>query len=261
MAQRAEAQYNSRLREVAKNVRSLIGGVLSKDLANINAVVNALRTYADVLDPWARSVASYMLADVSRRNYKMWKQNAVELGEALRHELETAPTGRVLAAMMRENVSLIKSLPLHAAERVHQMAMERLVSSERSLTMIDDILAQGSVTESRARMIARTEVSRANAMLLQARAEYTGSEGYIWRTVGDHDVRESHKRLDGKYIRWDSPPTTDKLVGHAGCLPNCRCTAEPVLPGETIEEVKGLGRQTKPHARGAVNAAKRRKFS
>lgn len=221
------------------------------------ALERALRAYAEMLGPWAQSVASVMLADVNRRNYKLWKTNAEEMSKSIKLELQTAPTGRALARLMTEQVKLIRSIPATAAERVHEMAMERLSTSERSKTMVSEILELGQITERRAKMIARTEVARANANLTQARAEYTGSEGYIWRTAGDHDVRESHKEMDGKYVRWDTPPTTDKLVGHAGTLPNCRCTAEPVLPGETIAEVRGLGRQRKPHARGAVNQMKK----
>ncbi|MDR8377773.1 phage head morphogenesis protein, partial [Acinetobacter baumannii] len=54
--------------------------------------------------------------------------------------------------------------------------------------------------------------------------------GYIWRTSEDGDVRPSHKAMNGKFVAWNSPPTLDNLKGHAGCLPNCRCYTEPVIP-------------------------------
>lgn len=218
-------------------------------------LIRALKQYAELLDPWARAAAAKMIADVNRRNYDLFKQNAYDMGHAIREELANANTGMELRRLMQENVALIKSIPLKAAERVHELSMERLVNSIRSKEMVTEIMSIGGVTERRAKLIARTEVSRANASLLEARSVDIGSEGYIWRTVGDHDVRESHKRLDGKYIRWDSPPTTDGMVGHAGCTPNCRCTAEPVLPGESIAYVKSLGRGPR-HAVGMKNAIK-----
>lgn len=91
-------------------------------------------------------------------------------------------------------------------------------------------MATGRVTRSRANTIARTEVSRASCVFTQARAENLGSEGYIWRTSEDGDVRPSHKAMNGKFVAWNSPPTLDNLKGHAGCLPNCRCYTEPVIP-------------------------------
>lgn len=79
-------------------------------------------------------------------------------------------------------------------------------------------------------VIARTEVARTSSVLTQARAEHAGSTGYIWRTARDGDVRPSHKAMNGRFVRWGEPPTLDNLRGHAGCLPNCRCYADPVIP-------------------------------
>ena len=176
-----------------------------------------------------------MLADVNRRDLTMWRANSAAMSKALREELLTAPTGTTMRSMLHEQVDLITSLPKEAAERVHEMAQKTLVTGQRSKTLIKDILETGDVTEARARCIARTEVSRAAAKLTQARAEYAGSEGYIWRTVHDMDVRPSHKEMDGKYVRWSQEPLlSDGTRTHAGCIYNCRCVAEPILAGESI---------------------------
>jgi SPP1 gp7 family putative phage head morphogenesis protein len=88
-----------------------------------------------------------------------------------------------------------------------------------------------NVTESRAMLIARTEVAKANASINEARALSVGSEGYIWRTAGDADVRESHAEMDGQYVAWSDPPTlSDGTTTHAGAIYNCRCYSESVLP-------------------------------
>ena len=55
--------------------------------------------------------------------------------------------------------------------------------------------------------------------------------GYIWRTSEDDRVRESHARMDGKFVPDAHPPTLDNLTGHAGdrsTVFNCRCTQERV---------------------------------
>ena len=50
---------------------------------------------------------------------------------------------------------------------------------------------------------------------------------YIWRTLGDNNVRASHAANNGKLFAWDSPPDT----GHPGEDYNCRCIAEPYVAG------------------------------
>jgi len=198
----------------------------------VNTLVRALTSYADVIEPWANAVAGFMVADVARRDAAMWKKHSREMGVSLRSEVNTAPTGDILRQLQAQQVKLIKSLPLAAAERVHTLAMEATIASRRASEVAKDILATESVSEAKARLIARTEVSRAASNLVEARATYAGSDGYIWRTSGDSDVRDSHREMEGKYVRWSSPPTLDNMKGHAGTLPNCRCFAEPVFPDE-----------------------------
>lgn len=195
-------------------------------------IVRALESYAELIMPWARSVANFMIADVSRRNVKAWQEHGREMGRALRAEIMHAPTGMVYEALMDENVRLIKSLPLEAAQRVHMLVTEQRIGGRRFEETAKMILDSGKVSASRATLIARTESSRAAVSLTQARAMYAGSEGYIWRTVHDADVRPEHQKMDGKYVRWDNPPKTDPGLApyHAGCGPNCRCYPDPVLP-------------------------------
>jgi SPP1 gp7 family putative phage head morphogenesis protein len=154
------------------------------------------------------------------------------MSAGVRSEIETAPTGAYYSQLMLDQVTLIKSIPLEAAKRVHSITTAGLSSGKRAEDMIGDILAQGATSASRARLIARTEVARAASTFTHARARYAGSEGYIWRTSGDGDVRPTHKAMNGKFVRWDDPPKTDKSLVpyHAGCGPNCRCYPDPVLP-------------------------------
>lgn len=192
--------------------------------------MQALKDYAKLIQPWARSVSASMLADVVRRDKRMWKAAGEELSAGVRAKLDSTPVAAIFNQLQEDQVKLITSLPLKAAERVHKVAQEALSTSRRAEDIAKDILDTGHVTKSRAMAIARTEVSRVASNFVQARSEHVGSEGYIWRTSKDFAVRDSHLEMEGKYVRWDSPPTLDNLTGHAGCIPNCRCFAEPVFP-------------------------------
>jgi SPP1 gp7 family putative phage head morphogenesis protein len=229
----AESGYVARLRAVAKQVGMIVRGMAPDgSTESAHAIVTALQGYAKLIEPWAASVSKVMVADVAMRDKSMWRQRNAEIGRELSLEISKAPTGAILSKLQQEQVKLITSLPLDAAERVHLLSQEALVSSARAKEIAAQIYATGEITESRAKLIARTEVARVSSNLVQARSQYAGSDGYVWRTSEDADVRESHSRMEGVYVRWSVPPKLDNMIGHAGTLPNCRCFAEPIFPDQ-----------------------------
>lgn len=231
---KAEAQYARALRGVAKQVGQITRGFSRDPIAASSTIQATLERYADVLKPWAKVTAERVLADVARRDEAVWAKLARDMGRTLRKEIETAPTGKLLQDLLDEQVTLITSLPLEAAQRVHKLTVGGMTSATRKDDIAREILLTGSVTESRANLIARTEVGRTASGLTEARALHVGSEGYIWRTSGDSDVRKEHKKLNGKFFRWDTPPVAgpNNMRYHAGQGPNCRCYPEPVIPEE-----------------------------
>lgn len=64
-------------------------------------------------------------------------------------------------------------------------------------------------------------------LINQLRQEDLEIERYIWRSQDDAKVRNSHAAYDDRVFRWDDPPEG----GHPGEAHNCRCYAEPVVPG------------------------------
>jgi SPP1 gp7 family putative phage head morphogenesis protein len=191
----------------------------------------ALNGYATTLEPWAKAVASRFVWDVSRRNEDAWVALSKTMGSELRKEIYEAPIGQVMQKLMYDQVGLIKSLPTEAALRVQQLAVGSLEFSSRGEDIIKMIMQTGHVTRNRAIMIARTETSRASSVLTEARALHVGSEGYTWETAGDENVRESHKKMQGRLIMWNAPPEVEPgKFYHAGCIYNCRCFADPIIP-------------------------------
>lgn len=230
-ARKAEAQYARQLRKLAKHIGDLVTGMWTPgDVGVAEQISEALHRYARVIEPWAHSVANRMLADVAARDRKAWKTVSAEMGHRLRHEIDTAPTGALMKQRLAEQVSLITSLPTDAAARVHKLTLEGITNGARASQIATEIMRSSDVSRARANLIARTEVSRTATALVEARAAHVGSKGYVWRTAHDSDVRESHRRMEGKFVAWDDPPTLDGMRGHAGALPNCRCHPEPVIP-------------------------------
>jgi len=218
-------EYSRALRKVAAHVGELVRAFPDPSDPRL---AEALLKYSEALDGWARVVAQKMLAAVAHRDIKAWREITKGMSLALRNEIENAPTGQAMRGLMADQVHLIKSLPLDAAQRVHNLVIQGQ-GSTRAAEIAKEIMRTSEVTKSRATLIALTETSRAATAMTQARAEHIGSEGYVWRTAKDSHVRESHKRMQGRFVRWDSPPTLDNMTGHAGCLPRCRCYPEVVI--------------------------------
>lgn len=229
-ARKLENSYGARLRKIASHIGDLVRGFPVGTQESASLIGAALRRYAELLDPWARATGERMVAEIAAADKAGWRRLSAIMGRALHREIDEAPTGAVTRAALDRQVTLIKSLPLEAAERVHRLTLEGISQGRRADEIAKDIMATGQVTRSRATLIARTEVARTATELTKARAEHVGSVEFIWRTAGDSDVRASHRALNGKVFRWDDPPECDP--GHRalpGGIWNCRCFAEVVL--------------------------------
>lgn len=229
----AAKRYGVSLRKIARHIGELARDVDPDDPQTMSTFDDIMNRYARLLLPWARTQASAMLAQVDARDKAVWYEHAKQMGQAVREEINRAPTGRVFKESMARQVDLITSLPTDAAQRVHKLAINGLASGMRADEVSEAIMATGQVTKSRANLIARTEVGRASTEFSRARAKSAGSVEYIWRTVGDARVRDTHVDMEGTVHSWDNPPAPEgKEKYHPGCFPNCRCWAEPILPDD-----------------------------
>ena len=218
-----ERRYAQALNGLANHIEALLAG------GDPATSIIRLDQYASTIDQWATVTAQMMIDDVNARNRQFWRQQSEQIGRALAVELANTDIGQAVQDELRLQVELIKSLPRQAALQVHELALGAMTDGQRAAGLVDSIIALGSKTRSRAMLIARTEVGRVSGEMTKARAMTAGSDGYIWRSAEDRDVRPSHKKMNGQFVKWSEPPTLDNLTGHAGCLPNCRCYIEPVI--------------------------------
>ena len=138
-----------------------------------------------------------------------------------------------VARLHREQVNLIKTLPLKAGEVAQDMSRRIATETgERAETLISKLQGlQKGYPEYAARRLARTEVAKAQAAIVQIQSAELGIKQYVWRTVRDEAVRDSHAKMEGKICDWDNPPEVEPGKRyHPGNFPNCRCYAEPLIP-------------------------------
>jgi SPP1 gp7 family putative phage head morphogenesis protein len=179
-----------------------------------------------------------MLLDVDDASLRTWRTLAETISFERRRELESTPIGVTLGALLVEQVEGITSIPRNAAERVEALALEALTSGARANELAEEISRGGEVAEADAMRLARTSVTGAATALVQARAQYAGSEGYVWETANDASVRPEHKALQGKFIRWDDPPTIGGYTAHAGQFANCFTAGTLAAPRQALSVIR-----------------------
>lgn len=160
----------------------------------------------------------------------------VQLGRQVRAALGADPYMRdpVLAGKQEDfvatNVSLIQRIPKRLHEKVEGLVMNSITKSGLNIDLASEIEKQFNVSEKHAMLIARDQVSKYYGSVNRARQRELGVKKFIWRTVNDERVRDTHADLEGIEFSWDDLPTNDKGEDiYPGSEIQCRCNAEPVM--------------------------------
>ena len=131
----------------------------------------------------------------------------------------------------RNNSLLIKDIPhktsLQIAEQTRQALIDGTNLKDAKEAVFNIMSERTDVSDSRAKLIARDQIAKLNGQLTMERQVDMGVDSYIWRTVGDERVRETHADNEDQTFTWDNPPAE---TGHPGEDVQCRCWAEPILP-------------------------------
>lgn len=121
-----------------------------------------------------------------------------------------------------------RSMILELREKVEDNAQQ----GYRFDRLISGIRDRYSVTENKARFLARQETALFMSQYRRERFSEAGVQRYKWSTSRDERVRTSHKGLNGKIFRYDDPPIVDPATGrraNPGQDFNCRCVDIPIL--------------------------------
>lgn len=217
------------------------------DVAQYNKLMAEFQDSQEYSD-FVMSTVERMVTGLNTGNYSTWRKAAKEatkgnmLYRALLEEMQTGISSSIKNQIM-ENANLIRTLPTDTAKKVVQNITEEAYKGKRA-SEIARIIQEETSKHSRAsaRLIARTEVSKATTALTKARSEDLGLKWYVWRTALDGDrVRKSHRNMEGVLVAWSNPPAPEELVGeksaghyHAGNIYNCRCYPEPLISVDDV---------------------------
>lgn len=233
-------------REYERGIRRLFNQIVAKTQGfSLEKIIQYLKSLSlqDAVAKLASNLAARMVTLSRVNNAKDWREAVRKgsMGRQIRRSIQRDMSlGMDLTAqsIVRENAKLISSVPKEIAERITAEMLERFNKGMRYEDYVPELMNKvPGLMYSRAKLIARTETSKANQAMTQVRAQNVGINCYIWRSSHDERVRHSHEMMDGVLCFWDSPPDPEAFFAggsmfgayHAGCCPNCRCYCEPVV--------------------------------
>ena len=233
--------------ELIAKLKMLSNNPILKDYANKTALKMVTHLFSDAGKKWR--TASY------------YNSKGRIIYNALHKEIQCSINGSFYFQVAR-NATIIKTIPQSMAGRVTDYIAKEAVKGRRATDIAEDIRNRFQTsTEANINLIARTEVSKTSTALTRARAEEIGLAWYIWQTSEDERVRSSHEHMKGVLVRWNEPPSPEKLKGmksegnyDAGCIYNCRCYAEPII---SIDDIKF---PAKVHYGGVIRTLTRAQF-
>lgn len=198
-----------------------------------NTISRLAREWLHRFDVAADELADYFATDVADRSDGMLRSILRRAGISV-HFVMTPAMRDVLEATIRENVSLIRSIPRQYFTNIEGMVM-RSVQTGRDLHQLSEQLRhEYGVTKRRAALISRDQNNKATASMNRVRQMELGIKQAVWmHSHAGKKPRPTHVRMDGKIFdveegMYDSAEGRNIMPGE---LINCRCTSRPVIPG------------------------------
>jgi len=181
----------------------------------------------------APELAKYFTKSVHKRTNAQLHKILKEAGFEINFKMTKAQKD-IAAAIVHENVALIKSIPEQYLKNVEGDVMRAVQTGMDVGTLQKKLQANYGVSKKRASLIARDQNSKANSSFDRARQLELGVEQAIWRhSHGGKTPRPSHVANDGKTFDvakgWYDPDEGAWI--QPGELINCRCYSEAIIPG------------------------------
>ncbi|WP_047680912.1 MULTISPECIES: phage minor head protein [Xenorhabdus] len=146
----------------------------------------------------------------------------------------TPAVQNVLDSLYEQQVSLIKSIPELYLTQVQTLVQQSVVNGRDIGFLKEELKKRYSLTENRAKTIARDQNAKATNAIARERCKSSGIAEGIWihRAGGSKSYRESHIKMNGQRFTLSEgcyDPHVQRHI-HPGELINCKCDFRPVIP-------------------------------
>jgi SPP1 gp7 family putative phage head morphogenesis protein len=240
---------NRKYKQILKRNMSPYVEIMAKEATAVHLPTGQIRQDAlgwqDQLNQIMQKIATDMrqptnqaIKEMLRVGPQVNQYNKAEWTRLIRSQYGVDPTKErpeqfkvLLENWSRNNSLLIKDIPhktsLQIAEQTRQALIDGTNLKDAKEAVFNIMSERTDVSDSRAKLIARDQIAKLNGQLTMERQVDMGVDSYIWRTVGDERVRDTHADNEDQTFTWDNPPAE---TGHPGDDYQCRCWAEPILP-------------------------------
>jgi SPP1 gp7 family putative phage head morphogenesis protein len=194
-----------------------------------NVVTNVRDKYKSI-EPIALSIATEAIQGETRNNLLKFDQGMEKItgGVSLSRILSEENIAEIVELQIANNVELIQNMTDDYLKRVSFEVYNTVTRGDRVESLVQRLRQATKVSENRAKLIARDQIQKTNALITSTRQQQLGITEYMWQTAGDGPprTRASHWSKQGKIFKWSEPP---KDTGHPGNDINCRCIARAVI--------------------------------
>ena len=188
-------------------------------------------------DDGSKLLAGYFAQSASKRTDAQLQAILKKIGFSVDFRMTKAQRD-IVASVVNENVSLIKSIPDQYIKDVEGSVMRAVQVGNDVGALAKELEEKFDVARNRARFIARDQTAKATAALNRSRQLELGIKEAEWaHSGGSRHPRKSHVKAGRERARyevskgwWDSE--VQKFI-QPGELPNCKCVSRSVLPWVT----------------------------
>lgn len=180
-----------------------------------------------------RELAKWFASRVNGNATRSWSQSLKDAGFAFKMTTSRR-TKDVLRAIVKENVSLIKSIPEKYFSDVEQLVMRSVSKGGDLGGLADKLQERYKVTRARAVVISKDQNAKATGNITRSRNLDMGITEGIWmHRSGPKKPRDSHAgEMNGQTFSlteglYDPDEGYNVMPGE---LVNCGCVYRPVLP-------------------------------
>ena len=258
-----EREYEKRLKRAVREMeKSVVYWLRARYSANESKIVgdsatsDLLKAFRKLLRQWERNfrelaetlprwfvnkIRGYVTGNLAAQTKPL---RDAGLGFNLKFSYMSQKERQTFAAIVAENVNLIKSIARESLTQVEGIVLRNIEAGHDLSQMTEDLHKQFGVSERRARMIARDQTNKATNNLTRQRLLSYGITRGIWmHTASGKTYRETHVNdMDGQEYDieagcYDPDPKVDREI-QPGELVNCYCVCRPLVPTLSEEETE-----------------------
>lgn len=259
-----ERSYRNQLLKLAKKIAEAYQQ--ANDLTELRRLARNLYLSPEI-EELSKEISTRMVTGILRFDSRSWREAARKSNrgkvvfEYLRKEMK-GTRGLFVNQLVNRNAIDISKIPLSVAEEITDIVAIQSQQGRRAKEIFNELRERfPSLLESKAKMIARTEVSRTHTSIVESRSLDLDLNWYRWMATKGGRTRDSHRNMEGVLINWRDPPSPEELIGeksygayHAGGIFNCRCEPIPLID---LDEVSW---PHKVYKNGGIITLTRREF-